>query len=79
MPDIKYEVVEKIGIVAEGSNGWNKELNLSAGTRESPFLISVSGLPITRKWERALLSLSRKLRLFAKCSIISSLTNILRR
>ena len=23
MPEIKYEVVEKIGIVSEGNNGWN--------------------------------------------------------
>ena len=28
MPEIKYELVEKIGIVSEGNNGWNKELNL---------------------------------------------------
>ena len=27
MPEIKYEVVDKIGIVSEGNNGWNKELN----------------------------------------------------
>jgi hypothetical protein len=28
MPEIKYEVIETIGIVSEGKNGWNKELNL---------------------------------------------------
>ena len=28
MPEIKYEIVESIGIVSEGKNGWNKELNL---------------------------------------------------
>lgn len=28
MPEIKYELVEAIGIVSEGKNGWNKELNL---------------------------------------------------
>ena len=28
MPEIKYNVVENIGIVSEGTNGWNKELNL---------------------------------------------------
>jgi hypothetical protein len=28
MPEIKYELVESIGIVSEGKNGWNKELNL---------------------------------------------------
>ena len=36
MPDIKYEVVEKIGIVAEGSNGWNKELNLISWNEREP-------------------------------------------
>ena len=25
MPEIKYELIEKIGIVSEGTNGWNKE------------------------------------------------------
>ncbi|MBR5139585.1 MAG: hypothetical protein IKV16_00895 [Clostridia bacterium] len=28
MPEIKYELIESIGIVSEGKNGWNKELNL---------------------------------------------------
>ena len=28
MPEIKYELVESIGIVSEGKNGWNKELHL---------------------------------------------------
>jgi hypothetical protein len=28
MPEIKYELIEAIGIVSEGKNGWNKELNL---------------------------------------------------
>ena len=28
MPEIKYEVINTIGIVSEGKNGWNKELNL---------------------------------------------------
>ena len=28
MPEIKYELIESIGIVSEGKNGWNKELNI---------------------------------------------------
>lgn len=28
MPEIKYEVINTIGVVSEGKNGWNKELNL---------------------------------------------------
>ena len=36
MPEIKYEVVDKIGIVSEGSNGWNKELNLISWNDREP-------------------------------------------
>lgn len=28
MPEIKYEIIDTIGIVSEGKNGWNKELKL---------------------------------------------------
>ena len=38
MPEIKYELVEKIGIVSEGSNGWNKELNLISWNEREPVL-----------------------------------------
>ena len=31
-----YEVVDKIGIVSEGSNGWNKELNLISWNDREP-------------------------------------------
>ena len=36
MPEIKYEVVDKIGIVSEGNNGWNKELNLISWNDREP-------------------------------------------
>ena len=36
MPEIKYEVVDKIGIVSEGNNGWNKELNLIKWNEREP-------------------------------------------
>ena len=32
----KYELVEKIGIVSEGNNGWNKELNLISWNEREP-------------------------------------------
>ncbi len=42
MPEIKYEVIEKIGIVSEGNNGWNKELNLiSWNGREATYDIRI--------------------------------------
>lgn len=27
MPDIKYEIVEHIGVISESAKGWTKELN----------------------------------------------------
>ena len=36
MPEIKYVVVDKIGIVSEGNNGWNKELNLISWNEREP-------------------------------------------
>ncbi len=27
MADFNYEIVEEIGVLSEGSNGWRKELN----------------------------------------------------
>ena len=28
MPDIKYEIIQTIGILSENTRGWKKELNL---------------------------------------------------
>lgn len=28
MSELKFEIIEKIGVVSEGSKGWKKELNL---------------------------------------------------
>lgn len=28
MADIKYEIVKELGVIAEGSRGWTKEINL---------------------------------------------------
>ena len=36
MPEIKYDVVDRIGIVSEGNNGWNKELNLISWNGRDP-------------------------------------------
>lgn len=36
MPEIKYEVIDKIGVVSEGTNGWNKELNLISWNDREP-------------------------------------------
>ena len=67
MPEIKYEVVEKIGIVSEGNNGWNKELNLiSWNEREPVYDIRTwspdhekmgKGITITKEEAKALLDM----------------------
>ena len=36
MPEIKYEVVEKVGTVSSGANGWDKELNLISWNEREP-------------------------------------------
>ena len=36
MPEIKYEIVDRIGVVSEGNNGWNKEINLISWNGQEP-------------------------------------------
>jgi hypothetical protein len=38
MPDIKYEIVKKIGVISKAPSGWAKELNLvSWNDREAKY------------------------------------------
>jgi hypothetical protein len=36
MADIKYEIVKKIGVLAEAGSGWTKELNLISWNDREP-------------------------------------------
>ena len=36
MGDIKFEIVEQIGIISEGTKGWTKELNLVSWNEGTP-------------------------------------------
>ena len=36
MPEIKYEIVEKIGVLSTTDKGWNKELNLVSWNDREP-------------------------------------------
>ncbi|MCI1693285.1 YdbC family protein [Aneurinibacillus aneurinilyticus] len=36
MADIKYEIIQTIGILSEGSKGWRKELNLISWNGRDP-------------------------------------------
>ena len=36
MPDIKYEIVKKIGVLSRAASGWAKELNLISWNDREP-------------------------------------------
>jgi hypothetical protein len=36
MPDIKYEIVQKIGVLSKAGSGWSKELNLVSWNDRDP-------------------------------------------
>ena len=36
MADLKYEIVEELGILSEGTRGWTKELNLISWNGREP-------------------------------------------
>jgi hypothetical protein len=36
MPDIKYEIIEKLGVLSEGAKGWKKEFNLISWNDRDP-------------------------------------------
>jgi len=36
MPDIKYEIVKKIGVISKAPSGWAKELNLVSWNEREP-------------------------------------------
>lgn len=36
MPEIKYEIKEKIGVISENDKGWTKELNLISWNDREP-------------------------------------------
>ena len=36
MPEFTYEIVKQIGVISEGSGGWQKELNLISWNGKEP-------------------------------------------
>lgn len=36
MPEIKYEIVEHLGVVSENDKGWKKEVNLVSWNEREP-------------------------------------------
>ena len=59
MPDIKYEIKEKLGVLSEGSKGWTKELNLISWNDQIQSMTSESGLQTMQRWVRASLCQKR--------------------
>ena len=57
MSEIKYEIIEKLGILSESTKGWTKELNLISWNGSTPkydIRDRTGGLLIMKKWEKAL-------------------------
>lgn len=52
MADIKYEIVEQIGVLSESAKGWTKELKRYHGMAENLSMISGTGRLSMRKWEK---------------------------
>lgn len=36
MPDIKFEIIQKIGVLSKSEKGWTKELNLISWNEREP-------------------------------------------
>jgi hypothetical protein len=36
MPDIKFEIIQKIGLLSESASGWSKQLNLISWNEREP-------------------------------------------
>lgn len=36
MPDIKYEIIQALGVISESPSGWTKELNLISWNDREP-------------------------------------------
>ena len=53
MAELKYEIVEHIGVIGENARGWNKELNLISWNERDPSMTFGTGHRITARWERA--------------------------
>ena len=44
MADIKYDIVEEIGVLSENAKGWRKEINRISWNGAAPNMISGIGL-----------------------------------
>lgn len=54
MSEIKCTTIEKIGIIRQSTNGWNKELRLVSWNDADPKYDIRDWSPDDEKWEKAL-------------------------
>ena len=54
MAELKYEIVQHLAVIAEGSKGWSKELNLVSWNERDPKFDLREWSPDTPRWARAL-------------------------
>ena len=52
MAEFKYEITERIAVLSQSPNGWERQLNMVSWTA-SPNTTSATGRPTTAKWARA--------------------------
>ena len=63
--EIKYEIIEEIGLISENAKGWRKELNFIRWNSAAPkYDIRIGHLTVKR-WERALHLLQKRHRNYA--------------
>ena len=53
MAELKFEIVEHVGVLSENAKGWTKELNKVSWAITLQSTISETGLPTIPEWLRA--------------------------
>ena len=51
MAEFKYEITERIAVLSQSPNGWERQLNMVSWNDREP--TSATGRPTTAKWARA--------------------------
>lgn len=66
MADIRYEIVEELGVLSESAKGWQKELNLISWNGAEPKYDLRDWAPNHERWEKESRSTRKRLRLFIR-------------
>lgn len=60
MADIKYEIVEELGVISENAKGWRKELNHISWNGAAPKYDIRDWSPDHERWEKELHLVQKK-------------------